>query len=78
MKNQTALDWLIQQMIENYHLTDQAYKDFEKAKLWIKEQITQAYDDGAADQSVWEYTGCIDFDKTGEQYYTEKYQGDNP
>lgn len=74
MKNQTALDWLIQQMIENYHLTDQAYKDFEKAKLWLKEQIAQAYEDGVADEFIYATYSARDFDKTGEQYYNENYE----
>jgi len=45
-----------------------------KYKEMHKAEISQAYDEGAADQSVWEYTGCKDFDKTGEQYYIEKYE----
>jgi hypothetical protein len=31
-KQQTAVEWLVNQMIENYHLTDESYYDFNQAK----------------------------------------------
>jgi hypothetical protein len=74
MKQKTAVEWLFLMLNNPNRDQDFLNKLLDKAKEMHKAGITQAYDDGAADQSVWEYTGCIDFDKTGEQYYTEKYE----
>ena len=45
-KQQTAVEWLVNQMIENYHLTDESYYDFNRAKEMEKEQILDAYECG--------------------------------
>jgi hypothetical protein len=76
-KQQTSVKWLSEKVLHReWELLTQEKKRkiLEQAKEMHKAEITQSYDDGAADQSVWEYTGCIDFDKTGEQYYRENYE----
>jgi len=76
-KQQTVVKWLSEKVLHReWELLTQEKKRkiLEQAKAMHKAEITQAYDDGAADQSIWEYTGCKDFDKTGEQYYREKYE----
>lgn len=43
---QTAVEWLIDYMKENFYLTDESLKKFEQAKKMEKEQLEQYYDDG--------------------------------
>ena len=79
MKNQYSIELLFKEMltIQQSGITlsfDENVELLKKYQQLHKAEISQAYDDGAADQSVWEYTGCKDFDKIGEQYYTEKYE----
>lgn len=67
---QTAVDWLIKQLIpKDQH--EGIMDIIEEAKEMEKEQIIQAYQKGVTD----EYGDTLDFtnDEDGEQYYTENY-----
>ena len=48
---QTAVDWLIQNLIESYDLTEETFKEFEQAKEMEKQQIGQAYEEGTHDEN---------------------------
>jgi hypothetical protein len=49
MAQQTAVEWLVNYMIENFHLTDESLSKFEQAKAMEKEQIKEAYWNGTTD-----------------------------
>jgi hypothetical protein len=70
MSKQTAVEWLVEQMIDKLGIrienTTEGCELFEQAKAMEKEQITIAY------QS--DRTPCSDED--AEQYYNETYGGD--
>jgi hypothetical protein len=70
-KQQTAVEWLIEQFWNNEGML--TTKKLQKAKEIEKAQIAQAYDDGVADECIYATTGSIDFEKTGEEYYNENY-----
>jgi hypothetical protein len=61
MKKQTAVEWLIEQIIKEKGLVD---LDIQSAKDMEKEQIKNAY-----------WSGCInsDEDKDAAEYYNETY-----
>ena len=42
---ETAVNFLINYLIENFHLTDASFEKFEEAKEMEKEQIIQTYID---------------------------------
>ena len=65
MAQQTAVDWLVNYMIENFHLTDESLSKFEQAKAMEKEQIVSAHNEG-----IWIEGKAFD---EGEQYYNETY-----
>ena len=69
-KQQTAVEWLVNQMIESYYLTDESYYDFEKAKAMEKEQRMSDFTMGITNANRMEAT------KDAEQWYNEIY-GDN-
>ena len=73
-KTFNLIELMKRKWVNQEEFLDGILKARNEAKEMHKEEITQAYDDGAADQSIWEYTGCKDFDKTGEQYYRENYE----
>ena len=61
MKNQTAIDWLIQELnLHGYDFTVQRAKELEK------QQIIDAYEDFATNE--------IGELLTGEQYYNQTYE----
>ena len=83
-KKQTAIEWLIDKLIEMDKLLDGRRKNedatilkmnpiklFEQAKAMEKEQISKAWDDGDYAYFHSKETGR-DFDN-GEQYYNETY-----
>ena len=43
---QTAVDWLIQNLIESYDLTEETFKEFEQAKEMEKIQQQEYYNQG--------------------------------
>lgn len=72
MKNnkQTAVDWLIKQMVDNWHNDDVSFEDlYKQAKAIEKQQIIHAYGQGTADEAG----EIIDATKSAEHYYNEKY-----
>jgi hypothetical protein len=64
MAQQTAVEWLVKYIIENFHLTDESLSKFEQAKAMEKEQIVDAYQAGATDLGIIE----------SQEYYNETYQ----
>jgi hypothetical protein len=68
MAQQTAVEWLVKYMIENFHLTDESLSKFEQAKAMEKEQVIKSNRDGV--------DMCVDkkYFTTGEQYYNQTYQ----
>lgn len=65
MAQQTAVQFLINYMLENFHLTDYTVMVvFEQAKQMEKEQIVDAFD-----------MGCQDEDRIGEEYYNDIFGG---
>ena len=66
---QTAVEWLVNYMVENFHLTDESLSKFEQAKAMEKEQILKS-----------RITAPFLFDvddkhyiNEAEQYYNETY-----
>ena len=43
---QTAVEWLVNYMVENFHLTDESLSKFEQAKAMEKEQMNEIHLDG--------------------------------
>jgi hypothetical protein len=68
MKNQTALEWLIEQV---YLPIDAPNEIIEQAKEMERQQIIDAYRQGVTD----EYGDTLDFSKdpSAEEYYNETY-----
>ena len=62
MAQQTAVEQLVNYMMDNFHLTDEALEKFEEAKQMEKEQIEDAWVDGNKDTSI-----------DSEHYYTKTY-----
>lgn len=46
MAQKTAVEWLVNYMLENFHLTDKSLEVFEQAKAMEKEQIVEAFHEG--------------------------------
>ena len=72
MKKQTAIEWLIGQINQDYPELTWAYKEeCEQAKQMEKEQIIDAYRQGVTD----EYGDTLDFsnDTSAEEYYNETH-----
>ena len=77
MVQQTAVEWLENNLIGNPHFEEDFRhnrKVFEQAKQMEKEQISKAWDDGDYAYFYSKETGR-DFDN-GEEYYNETY-GEN-
>jgi len=51
MKNKTAVEWLIEEMKKQYHLTNETLMDFEAAKELEKQQKEETWCD-AIDYSI--------------------------
>ena len=73
MKQQTALDWLIDNLKGQLNI-DEVTSIIKRSKEMFKEQIIKAYQQGVTD----EYGDALDFsnDTDGEDYYNETYGGD--
>jgi hypothetical protein len=72
VKKQAALEWLIEQINQDYPEMTWAYKEeCEQAKQMERQQIIDAYNQGVTD----EYGDTIDFSKdtSAEEYYNETY-----
>jgi len=71
MKQQTAVEWLVEQMIYQMDIrienTTIGCELFEQAKTMEKEQIIDAWDNGCEDD------GIID---NAEQYYNETFKSE--
>jgi hypothetical protein len=70
MKKQTAVEWLIEQIIKEKGLVD---LDIQSAKDMEKEQIKDAYKEGAGDIDV-QYKDVGEINSEG--YYNENYGDD--
>ena len=72
MKQQTALDWLIDNLKGQLNI-DEVTSIIKRSKEMFKEQIIKAYQQGVTD----EYGDTLDFsnDTDGEDYYNETYGG---
>jgi len=67
MKNQTAVEWLIEQLTEgNYN-----WKVYDQAKEMEKEQIVNSYRDGRSDQQSDRQS--IFYNRMAENYYNETF-----
>ena len=78
---QTAVEWLINYMTENFHLTDESLTSFQKAKEMEKEQLIDARNDmqkKAIMLSSSIVQGIFIFDdKEAQKYYEQIYGGNN-
>lgn len=72
---QTAVEWLIEYMLENFYLTDGSYEAFKTAKQMEKEQIMDAYKEAEDKWEFFEYEHRWGrrYD-TAEKYYNETYK----
>jgi hypothetical protein len=67
MKKQTAIDWLVEQIFNDVDLKDAILKlAIQQAKEKEKEQIIEAYEQGEAEWTPFEF-------KTAQDYYTSTY-----
>ena len=73
MAQQTAVEWLVEQLIPKAMVTYDAttYNAVQQAKAMEKEQISKAWDDGDYAYFYSKETGR-DFEN-GEQYYNQTY-----
>jgi hypothetical protein len=68
-KQQTAVEWLVNQLEKHYVLQDiKNTTAFLQAKEMHKQEIIDAFDEGNPNGFI---------NKTGEQYYNETYGGGN-
>jgi HEPN domain-containing protein len=67
MSKETAVEWFVKELFKKIDYIQVDPKLIEQAKAMEKEQIVEAYWDGACN---W------DNEKTAEQYYNETYGGD--
>ena len=79
MSNQTAIELLFSEMLSNQQsgITlsfDENVELLRKYQQLYKAQIAQAYEDGVSDEHIYATYSARDFNKTGEQYYTENYE----
>ena len=78
---QTAVEWLINYMTENFHLTDESLTSFQKTKEMEKEQLIDARNDmqkKAIMLSSSIVQGIFIFDdKEAQKYYEQIYGGNN-
>ena len=72
MKQQTAVDWLIDNLKGQLNI-DEVTSIIKRAKEMQKEQIIEAYHQGVTDEygDSLEFGDCTD----GESYYNETYGG---
>jgi hypothetical protein len=72
MAQQTAVDWLFEQIPAEWSSSKSAFDTYQQAKEMEKEQIINARENGK-----WEITKCINDPNysfpTSEQYYNETY-----
>lgn len=72
MAQQTAVDWLFEQIPAEWSSSRSAFDAYQQAKQIEKEQIVNARESGK-----WEITKCINDPNytfpTSEQYYNETY-----
>ena len=71
MAQQTAVEQLVNYMIENFHLTDEALQKFEQAKQMEKEQLHKC-------ASFWRGKECEIEKQIFDQYYNETYGNKEP
>jgi predicted secreted protein len=75
-KQQTAVDWLVQQLKTIYDIDIERLSVTDKAKQMEKEQIKAAYNqgyrDGEIDNLYWK-DGDVQSFNDAENYYTETY-----
>jgi hypothetical protein len=72
MKQQTAVEWLFQELWETPQDKFRWHTILEQAKEMEKEQIMHAYGQGAADEAG----EILDATKDSEEYYNETYGGE--
>lgn len=65
---QTAIEYLVNYLEENFHLTDEAFLKFKEAKEMEKQQIAEAYRTGVEEDV---YNNPL---RTGEDYYIKTYE----
>ena len=71
MKQQTAVEWLFQELWETPQDKFRWHTILEQAKEMEKKQIMHAYGQGAADEAG----EILDATKDSEEYYNKKYGG---
>jgi hypothetical protein len=81
MKNKeiTSIELLFKEMLSNQQCGitlsfDENVELFKTYQQLHKAEIIQAYEDGVSDECIYATFSARDFDKTGEQYYTENYE----
>lgn len=70
MTQQTAIDYLVNYMLENFHLTDESLEIFEQAKQMEREQIINAWRNGDNDSMY----SPDQLDEQAEEYYNQTYK----
>ena len=75
MEQQTAVNFLINYMFENFYLTDEALQKFDEAKKMEKEQIVKAWKSRV--QYLPEPIGVSIIAISGEEYYEKTYKNEH-
>ena len=70
MAQQTAVNILVNYMLENFHLTDEALEKFEQAKEIEKKQIENAY---LQKRKRGDFLSCLKWWDAAEDYYNKTY-----
>lgn len=76
MAQQTAVDWLFEQIPIEWTFSKWEYEAYQRAKQMEKEQIKAAYNKGYQDgeiDSLDAKDGDVEFFDDAEQYYNETY-----
>jgi len=72
---QSAVEWLVEQLVNDGKLIYDDYKAIEQAKEMEKEQIEDAYSNGRVDEQF-KGTGASFYITKAEQYYNETFKSE--
>jgi hypothetical protein len=73
ISEQTAVEWLVSYMTQNFHLTDEALLKFKEANEIFEKQIMNAFESARKIQCSNEYSRTWDYNDA-EQYYKQKFK----
>jgi hypothetical protein len=73
---QTAIEWLVDKVLQTNHLKAIFEDEINQAKEMEKQQIIDFTNDFIDEHTFGDYEGQVQRNKTSEQYYNEKFNND--